>query len=97
MVTVILAFIFLTPSSLFKDKPQDRRPKSGQVVVTPDGQDAFIYDLNASAVSPAESDIQGVLKKAIEPVAGPIDVTSYQEQRDSSGKIIGYRVHAHRQ
>ena len=30
MVTLILAFIFLTPSSIFKDKPQDRKPKPGQ-------------------------------------------------------------------
>jgi hypothetical protein len=97
MVTVILAFIFLTPSSVFKDKPQDRRPKPGQIVITPDGQDAFIYDLNASAVSSGGSDVQSSLKKAIEAVAGPVDVTSYQEQRDKSGKITGYRVRAHRQ
>ncbi len=97
MVTVILAFIFLTPSSVFKDKPQNRRPNPGQIVVTSDGKDAFIYELNASAVSHGESDVRGALKRTIESVAGPIEITSYEEQRDNSGKVTGYRVRAHRQ
>jgi hypothetical protein len=97
MVTLILAFIFLTPSSVFKDKPQNRQPKPGQYVVTPEGQNVFVYDLNASAIVPGESDVQGALKTAVEAVAGPVDVVTYQEQRDNSGRVTGYRIRVRRQ
>jgi hypothetical protein len=96
MVTVILAFIFLTPSSVFKDKTIPQRG-AGQILVTPDGQSGFIYEVGASAVRPGESDVQSALKSAIAPVAGPVEISHYEEVHVGSGKLTGYRVWAHRQ
>ena len=51
MVTLILAFIFLSPYWInFKDKPVERTPHQSGVVVVPDGQSGFIYQIDASAV-----------------------------------------------
>jgi hypothetical protein len=96
MVTVILAFIFLTPRSVFKDSPNYRPPHPNEIVVKPDGPGAFVYELSASAVAPEESNKDAALKRALEPVAGSVEITRYDELRNASGKLIGYRVWAHR-
>jgi hypothetical protein len=96
MVTVILAFIFLTPHSIFKDSPGNRTPHLSEIIVRPDGPNVFLYELGASAVASDESDTQKALKQALEPVAGNIAITRYEVLRSSSGKVTGYRVWAHR-
>jgi hypothetical protein len=96
MVTVILAFIFLTPPTVFKDRTPARWPRPGQVMIAADGQNGIICELPASAVSSSESDMQSALQRVIEPAAGQVQITRYQQVRDGSGKVIGYRVWAHR-
>ncbi|HVH89424.1 MAG TPA: hypothetical protein VM912_22095 [Terriglobales bacterium] len=96
MVTVILAFIFLTPRSVFKDSPNYRPTHLNEIVVKPDGPNRFIYELAASNVSAEESDIQAALKHALQPIAGNVEVSRFEELRDTSGKLTGYRVWAHR-
>ena len=96
MVPVILAFIFLTPPSVFKDRTPARWPRSGQVIITSDGHNGIICELPASAVASGDSDMQSALQRAIEPAAGQVQITRYEEVRDNSGKLAGYRVWAHR-
>jgi hypothetical protein len=96
MVTVILAFIFLTPRSVFKDSPNYRPLHPNEIVVTPAGPGAFVYEVAASAVSVDDSDKQSAIKRSLEPVAGSVEITRFDELRDSSGKVTGYRVWAHR-
>jgi len=96
MVTLILAFIFLTPPSVFKDRTAVRWPRSGQLTITADGQNGIICELPASAVASHDSDMQSALKRTIEPATGQVQITRYEEVRDSSGKVAGYRVWAHR-
>jgi len=96
MVTVILAFIFLTPRSVFKDSPNYLRLHPNEIVVRSDGPDAFVYELNASGVAATKSDTQKALKEVLTPIAGSIEITRYEALRDSSGKVTGYRVWAHR-
>ena len=96
MVTIILAFIFLTPRSVFKDSPNYRPLHPNDIVVTPAGAGAFVYEIGASAVSVDSSDKQSAIKSALEPVAGKVEITRFDELRDSSGKVTGYRVWAHR-
>jgi|SRR5579859_2054287 len=96
MVTVILAFIFLTPRSVFKDSPSVRARHPNEIVVRPNGPDAFVYELDASAVASNESDTEAALKRALEPAAGNIEITRYETLRSGSGKVTGYRVWAHR-
>jgi len=96
MVTVILAFIFFTPRQLFKDSPAYRSQHPNEIVVNSDGSNAFIYELAASSLSGGDSDIRIALKRALEPMAGNLEITRYEALRDDSGKVTGYRVWAHR-
>jgi hypothetical protein len=96
MVTIILAFIFLTPHSVFKDSPNQRSQHPNEIVVRPDGANGFIYELGASAVAPDESDTLAALKRAVEPVVGDIVITRFEQLRSASGKVAGYRIWAHR-
>lgn len=94
MVTLILAFIFLAPYWInFKDKPVERTPHQTEVVVSPDGQSGFIYEVPASAVTGRNADaIEGDLLRVIEPIAGEVEITSYEKVRDNKGRLIAYRV-----
>ncbi len=94
MVTLILAFIFLAPYWVnFKDKPVERLAHQTEVVVSPDGQSGFIYQVNASAVHGSDpASIQGELLRIIEPIAGEVDITRYEPMRDTHGRVVGYKV-----
>lgn len=96
MVTLILAFIFLTPRSVFKDSPNYRPVHPNEIVVKPDGPNAFVYELAASEVADEESETKVALKRALDRVAGDVEISRYEELRDTSGKLTGYRVWAHR-
>lgn len=96
MVTVILAFIFLTPRQLFKDSPTYRPQHPNEIVVRADGPNTFVYEMAASAVPSGESDVQSALKRALEPLGGNVEITRYDTLRDNSGKVVGYRVWARR-
>lgn len=96
MVTLILAFIFLTPRSVFKDSPSSRPLHPNEIVVRQDGPNSFIYDINAGVISADDQDVTAALRHALEPVAGSIEISRYTELRDTSGKPTGYRVWAHR-
>ena len=97
MVTVILAFIFLTPLWLnFRDKPQERPPRQTEVVVQQEG-DGFIYKVDPSAVKPgSDAEIRESLLRVIEPVAGEITIDRYEVERDSNHKVVAYKVWGHR-
>ena len=96
MVTIILAFIFLTPRNVFKDSPNYLRLHPNEIVVRADGPNAFEYELNASAVVENASDPQKALKEALDSLVGAVEITRYEALRDNSGKVTGYRVWAHR-
>lgn len=95
MVTLILAFIFLAPIWInFNDKPTERNPHpSAVVVVTPDGQNGFIYQVASTAVS-GSSDLQirQSLLRTIEPIAGEVTITKYTAVKDDKGRVVGYKV-----
>ena len=96
MVGLILIFIFLTPRSVFKDSPSSRPLHPNEIVVRSDGSNAFVYDISVSTVPPAGSDVRVALKHTLEPIAGNLEITRYDELRDGSGKLTAYRVWAHR-
>ena len=94
MVTLILLFVFLAPLKVnFKDKPIERAPHPTRVVLIPDGVNGYIYQVDASAIrekNPAA--IEASLRQVIEPIAGEMDIARYEPVRDSSGRIVAYRV-----
>jgi len=97
MVTVILAFIFLTPLWVnFRDKPQERPPHQTEVVIQQEGN-GFLYRVDASAVkSDSDADIRESLLRIIEPVAGEITIDRYEPVRDSKHNLVAYKVWGHR-
>lgn len=92
MVTVILAFIFLTPRGVFKDSPNSHPQHPNQIVVRADGANGFIYELAASSLGSRQADKREALKQALEPVAGNIEIERYEEVHNWLGKVTGYRV-----
>ena len=93
MVTLILAFIFIAPIWVnFKDKPIERSGHQTGVVVFPDGQSGFIYQVDASAVKGDPTTVEADLMSVIEPIAGEVDITRYEPLRDAKGHIVSYKV-----
>ncbi len=98
MVTLILLFIFVTPLYVnFKDKPAERKPHPTGVVVIPDKDSGFIYRVDATAVKgTSDTEIRAGLLSVIEPIAGEVKVTRYEQVQDLGGRVIAYRVWVHR-
>jgi hypothetical protein len=94
MVTLILLFVFFSPRLInFKDKPVEHNPRAAGVVVTPDGQNGFIYQIDAAGVQGKDDDaIRAELLSIIEPVSGEVSISKYEVVRDRSGHILSYRV-----
>jgi len=97
MVTLILLFIFLTPRSIFRDKPVQRSPHQTEVVVQSDGHNGFIYEVDAAAVASKSDDgVREDLMRVIEPIAGEVDIASYEPIKDARGHVTMYKVRVQR-
>lgn len=94
MVTLILLFVFLSPHVInFKDKPTEHNPSPTGVLVTPNSAGGFIYQIDGSAVhATGDGPIRAELMKIIEPISGGISIKNYDVIRDSSGRVVQYRV-----
>ncbi len=100
MVTLILIFVFLSPYWInFKDKPIERNPHPRVVIVLPDTQGGFLYQIEGSAVSGKDdSAVRNQLTAIIEPIAGSaISIRKYETVRDRSGRILNYKVWVERE
>jgi len=97
MVTLILAFIFITPIWVnFRDKPQQRPPRQTEVLMQQEG-DGFLYTVDASAIdSASDARIRESLMRVIEPLTGEIVIDRYQPVHDEKHNLVAYKVWAHR-
>jgi hypothetical protein len=97
IVSLILAFIFLTPLWInFRDKPQPRPPHQTEVVVQQEG-DGFLYTVDASAVQPGnDAQTRESLLRIIEPIGGYVTIDHYKPLQDSNHKTVAYKVWVHR-
>jgi hypothetical protein len=102
MVTLILAFIFVTPWIWdYVDKPTSTAANTHPFVVIGDGGHGLIVTLQASDVNvPGESSaavIRKALKKAMQPVLGDsMYVERWELTRDRNGNPGSWKVWAHR-
>ena len=100
MVTLILIFVFFSPYWInFKDKPIERNPHPRVVIVLPDTQGGFLYQIEGNAVTGKdEGAVRDQLTSIIEPIAGgAISIQKYETVRDHSGRILSYRVWVERE
>jgi hypothetical protein len=96
MVTLILLFIFVTPHLwTYGDRPKPRGMSSTEVVVKTESPDHFVYQINASQIE-ASNDLQGELLRNVEAISGDVVLDRFETSHDSSGKVIAYKVWAHR-
>ena len=99
MVTIILIFVFLSPYWInFNDKPVERNPHPTGLVIVPDKQGGFIYQIESSAVTAKDdAGIQDQLRKVIEPVSGAVTITKYEPVKDAKGHVVSYKVWAQKE
>jgi len=103
MVTLILVFVFLSPKLInFKDKPVEHNPHRTGVAVVPDGQGGLIYQIEAAAVvgqvtGNDDGAVRSQLLDIIEPISGEVSITKIEPVRDSSGRVLSYKVWVARQ
>lgn len=99
MVTLILAFLFLSPRLInYHERPQGARGSGSEVLVKTDGSNGLIYQIGADQVPDASSEVEvrDVLKKRIQAVSGGVQIDRYSEQKDATGRVTQYLVWAHR-
>jgi hypothetical protein len=94
MVTLILLFIFLAPLKInFKDKPIERTPHPTRVVLIPDGDTGYIYQVDAAGVDGKDAaTVLAYLQRVIEPIAGEVEIARFEPVRDKNGGIVAYKV-----
>jgi hypothetical protein len=95
MVTLILAFIFVTPHLWnYGDHPVPGNFAPTEVLVRADGRGGFTYVVPADQVQGGTLNTR--LEAVIERISGPMVVDHYDTLKDASGKVTAYKVWAHR-
>ncbi len=94
MVTVILLFIFIAPRYIdFKDQPAEKLPHQIGIVVTPNGSEGLIYQVDASAVDAQdERMVRTNFARLIRPISGSVSIDRVEPVRDDVGHIVAYRA-----
>ena len=92
MVGIILAFIFLTPRTWFRDQP--RTPQASQVAMLGHGNDVFWIEPELLAGVPEEQQ-PAKLAAILKARTGKIHIVSRVEPiLDSEGEVKGYMAFA---
>jgi len=98
MVTLILAFIFVTPHVWnYGDHPSAGSFAPSEVVVRSAGENAFTYQIPAEQVrGNSSTPFEERLEQSIVLISGPMVVDHYDTLKDASGRVTAYKVWAHR-
>lgn len=94
MVTLILLFIFVSPHFInYQDKPAERQPRPHSVMVLPNGDNGFIFRVDARDVTGSTADEkQAALLHVIEPIAPGVRIERWAPEQDATGNLVGYHV-----
>src|SRR5258708_35657748 len=98
MVTLIMLFVFLSPRVIdFNDRPVQRNPHPSDIIVSPDENGGFVYQIQGKAIqsgaSPGEDDpaVRAQLLRIIEPISGEIRIIKYEALTDKKGNVLAYK------
>jgi len=94
MVTLILLFVFLSPRFInFNDRPVERNPHPSDIIVSPDGNGGFVYQIEGKAIQGGnDAALRTQLLRIIEPISGEISIQHYEAVTDKKGNILAYKV-----
>ncbi len=96
MVTLILAFIFLTPRIWnYGERPQDEKLAPGSMIVKTTAPGNFVYEIPAAQIH-ADVPLDAQIQQNVESISGAVVVDRYEAVKEPHGKIKLYRVWAHR-
>jgi hypothetical protein len=96
MVTLILAFIFITPFLWnYGDRPQPPALASNSLLVKVAGPGSYTYDVPASSVR-ATTPLKDQLQSQIQGVSGAVTLDRFEAMKGPDGKVASYKVWAHR-
>lgn len=99
MVTLILVFLFVSPHLInFHDRPQETLTSTRDILVRPDGANAWIYQIGADQIAETadEHTLQAELSDRIQAISGNVQIDRYQAKKDAGGYVTQYQVWAHR-
>lgn len=99
MVTLILLFIFVSPHLInFHERPVERTLPPSQVMVKSDGHNGLMFQIDVATLSSFRNagDLKSAMRAAVAPISGDVTIDRYQPVKSTEGKIIAYRVWAHR-
>ena len=99
MVTVILAFLFISPRLInYRDRPQETLTSTRDILVRANGPNSWTYQVGADQLADTTNEIklQAELLERIQSVSGNVQIDRYREEKDASGHVTQYRVWAHR-
>ena len=93
MVILILAFIFLTPRSWFRDRPVSPVPSAAVVLLLNDSAQK-VYQLHSSLVKPeADGSVAASAQRILEAHTGKsVEVIRVEPALDSRGQVVSYAV-----
>ena len=96
MVTLILAFIFITPLLWnYGDRPQPDKLAPNSLLVKMAGPGSFVYEVPARDIH-SGAPLNDQLQQEIRAVSGPVTMDRVETVKEQGGKILTYRVWAHR-
>ena len=96
MVTLILAFIFLTPRIWnYGDRPQEEKLAPGSVIVKTTAPGDFVYEIPAAQIH-TDAPLDAQIQQSVQSVSGAVVIDRYEAVKEPHGKIKSYRVWAHR-
>lgn len=98
MVTLILAFIFITPHLWhYGDQPQLPQQTRKSTVVNTQPNGTLVFDIPASQVKAVPSNaVQTQLVQDVQQISGAVTVDKIEAVKDSTGHVTGYKMWAHR-
>ena len=99
MVTLILAFLFVSPRLInYRDRPQETLTSTKDILVRGNGANAWTYQIGADQLADTNNDakLRAELQQRVESISGAVQIDSYREEKDASGRVTQYRVWAHR-